>query len=71
MIWQGWAFRHLHLVEHNRRIGKGTRSYEVLIGVVGQEVALIAWVEVVAREVLIVVGVGIALVEVVLREAVA
>lgn len=72
MIWRGWAFRHLHLVEQNWRIGKGTRSHEVLIGVV-REVALIVWVEVVAREVLIVVGVGagIALVEVVLRETIA
>lgn len=72
MIWWGWTFRHLHLVEHNRSIGKGTRSYEVLIGVVrGEVVALIARVEVVARKVLIKVGVGIALVEVVLEEAVA
>jgi hypothetical protein len=62
---------HLHLVEHNRGIGKGTRSYEVLIGVVlGEVVALIVRVEV-AREVLIEVGVGIALIEVVLRETLA
>lgn len=62
---------HLHLAEHNRGIGKGTRSYEVLIGVVlGEVVALIVRVEV-AREVLIEVGVGIALVEVVLRETLA
>lgn len=62
---------HLHLVEHNRGIGKGTRSYEVLIGVVlGEVVALIVRVEV-AREVLIEVGVGVALVEVVLRETLA
>lgn len=62
---------HLHLVEHNRGIGEGTRSYEVLIGVVlGEVVALIVRVEV-AREVLIEVGVGIALVEVVLRETLA
>lgn len=59
---------HWHLVEHNRGIGKGTRSYEALIGVVlGEVVALIVRVEV-AREVLIEVGVGIALVQVVLRE---
>lgn len=51
---------HLHLVEHNRGIGKGTRSYEVLIRVVlGEVVALIVLIEV---------GVGITLVEVVLRE---
>ena len=62
---------HLHLVEHNRGIGKGTRSYEVLIGVVlGEVVALIVRVEV-AREVLIEVGVGVALVEVVLRKTLA
>lgn len=62
---------HLHLAEHNRGIGKGTRSYEVLIGVVlGEVVALIVRVEI-AREVLIEVGVGIALVEVVLRETLA
>lgn len=71
VILRGWAFVHLHLVEHNRVIGKGTRSYEVLIGVVlGEVVALIVWVEV-AREVLIEVGVGIALDEVVLRETLA
>lgn len=62
---------HLHLVEHNRGVGKGTRSYEVLIGVVlGEVVALIVRVEV-SREVLIEVRVGIALVEVVLRETLA
>lgn len=61
----------LHLVEHKRRIGKCTRSYEVLIGVVGEVVALIVRVEIVAREVLIEVGVKIALVEVVLREPLA
>lgn len=71
VIWRGWVFMHLHLAEHNRGIGKGTRSYEVLIGVVlGEVVALIVRVEV-AREVLIEVGVGIALVEVVLRETLA
>ena len=68
MIWGGWNFRHLHLVEHNRGIGKGTRSYEALTWVVREVVTLIVRVEV-AREVLIEVGVGIALVEV-LRETV-
>lgn len=69
MIWWGWGFRHLHLVEHDRGIGKGTRSYKALIWVVREVVALIVRVEI-AREVLIEVGVGIALVEV-LRETVA
>jgi hypothetical protein len=69
MIWWGWAFRHLHLVEHNRGIGKGTRSYEVLVWEVREVASLVVRVEV-AREVLIEVGVGIALVEV-LRETVA
>lgn len=62
---------HLHLIEHNRGIGKSTRSYEVLIGIVGEVVALVVRVEVVAREVLIEIGVGIALVEAVLRETLA
>jgi hypothetical protein len=69
MIW--WAIMHVNLVEHDRRIGKGTRSYEVLIGVVRREVvALIVRGEVVAMEVLIV-RVRIALVEVVMWETVA